>query len=279
MSRYHTASFILILLLCATPVSADNSADVTPRLELDLVSLYNPLGISLSLKGYQRRIYQHSESQLWDGLYYQFGMQANINPAFSRLGVHLEWLPIGFLQLRVQSDRLFFSGSHGSLLAFPSSDAPFGDDDIESREGDEVSGTGSRSLLNLTLRARFGNIIIRNVTDFAYYEFPGQGPFYLEREYELLMASRDHLLSNQLYLLFEFSNQSGTTFIGPYYETIRVRESGLSRKRLGITWYREYTKPISSITTPRWYLQAGTYLHERNREDEAYLLFGIGGDI
>lgn len=284
-SRNHTlpVSFLLILVLLLIngmpAVAADAEASVT-KLELDTVGLYNPLGISLSAKGYYRRVYHRDDSPLWDGLYWQAGAQAAVNPAYERGGFHVEWLPIAVLQMRAQYDRYYFTGSHGSLLAFANKNDAFGDDEIKARSGQEQSGYGDRYLFNLTLRAKFGNIIMRNVTDTARYEFPGEGPYYLEREYEILMATTDYVFSDQFYVLFEKRDGlGGTRYVGPYYDYVKVRETGLVRERLGVSFYREYGGALGFLQKPRWYVQSGVYLRERNRRHEAYLIIGVGGDV
>lgn len=280
--RRHFSSLLLIigLLMASTWTLATETSDGAAKLEVDLVGLYNPLGISFAAKAYYRQIYHHDDSPLWDGLYWQAGGQVTANPAYQRGGFHLEWLPIAVVQMRAQYDRYYFTGSNGSLLAFANTNGRFGDDEIEARAGEERSGYGNRALLNLTLRAKVGNIIIRNVTDMAKYEFTGDGPYYLEREYELLMAPTDYLFSNQTYLLFESQDGKGkTNYFGPYYDYVRVRATELVRERLGLTWYQERNKALGVLQKPRWYLQSGVYLTERNRQDEFYLILGIGGDF
>ncbi|MCK5335590.1 MAG: hypothetical protein KAQ67_05480 [Gammaproteobacteria bacterium] len=283
MHHFYLSSFLFLILIsnnifCS---AAEVDEDTFTRLELDLISLYNPLGISVSANGFYRKVYRHDESALWNGLYYQAGAQANLNPAFARAGIHVEWMPIAILQLRLQYDRLRFSGSNGSLLSFASSNELFGDDELESREGQEVSGYGDRSLLKLTLRAQFANTIVRNVTDLSHYKFPGAGPYYLEREYEILMAAEDDVVSNQLFLLFESKIDNGKIkrYIGPYHDYVHVRQSDLTRERLGLTWFQEYETTLGIFNKPRWYIQLGSYLKDQNRQDEIYLVFGIGGDI
>lgn len=270
----------VFLLTNSQPVAAEDTDTNITKLEADLVGLYNPLGISVSASGYYRQVYHHDDSPLWDGLYWQAGGQAVANPAYQRAGFHFEWLPVAVVQMRAQYDRYYFTGSNGSLLAFDSTDERFGDEEIEARQGEEQSGYGNRYLFKLSLRAKFGNIIIRNVTDMAKYEFPGEGPYYLEREYELLMATTDYLFSNQFYLLFENKDSRGkTSYFGPYYDYVKVRETGLVRERLGLTWYQEHDKAVGAFQKPRWYVQSGIYLTERNRQDEFYLVVGVGGDF
>ena len=259
---------------------ADENNKAFSRLEVDLVGLYNPLGLSFTGQAFYRQVYHQDESPLWDGLYWQAGGQIAANPAYQRAGVHLECLPVAVMKMRVQYDRYYFTGSNGTLLAFDNTHDRFGDDEIEARKGEEQSGYGNRYLVNLTLRAKIGNLIIRNTSDMAKYEFPGDGPYYLEREYELLMATTDYLFSNQLYVLYENKSGKATTdYFGPYYDYVKVRETGLVRERLGVTWYHERKKALGILQQPRWYLQSGVYLSERNRQDEFYLVLGVGGDF
>ena len=282
MFKLHFLPFILFLLLAGSSMALAEKLtyDTANILEADIVSLYNPLGISLSAKAYHRQIYHHDAAVLWDGLYYQWGGQANINPAFSRFGVHAEWLPVAVVKLAVQYDRLFFSGNNGSLLAFVSSNDAFGDDALKAMEGDEVSAEGERKLLHITLQAKVDNIVVRNITDISDYKFPGNAAYYLEREYEILLAKDDQLISNQLYLLFEHINATGNKrYLGPYHDYIHGKKSGLTRERLGVTWFQQYTTALAGIQNPRWYLQSGIYLQDPNRQDEFYLVFGIGGDF
>lgn len=280
-SKKITNVLIIILIFCAmNAVASEKTDDLYNRLELDLVSLYNPLGLSLAAEIYQRRIYRHDDFVLWDGLYVKWGAQFNINPAFSRAGLHMGWMPIAVLQMQAQYDQIYFSGSNGSLLTFTGSDQLFGEDELKAREGDEITGQGSRVLFNLTLRAKLGKTILRNVTDFIHYEFPGNGPYYLEREYEILMATTDDVVANKFFLLFDASSDSvKSSYAGPYHDYVQVRQAGLVRERLGITWVQEYASAFGVFHKPRWYLQSGVYLQDQNREDEFYLVFGFGGDL
>ena len=278
---YQFFLFCLLFFLLSHSIDSDAEVDASNHLELDLISLYNPLGLSLSAKGFYRKVYRYDKSEIWDGLYYQTGFQINVNPAFSRAGFHFEVMPIAVLQLRLQYDRLQFSGQHGSLLSFSSSEDLFGDNELENREGDEESGYADRRLFQLIFRAQFANTIIRNVTDFSFYKFQGAGPYYLEREHEILMAADDDVVFNKLFLLFktDFDDVRGSRYFGPYHEHMKVNQSGLIQERVGLTWFQEYNARLGILIKPRWYLQLGSYLKDQNREGEVYLIFGIGGDV
>ena len=280
MKNLSIISICLTLFIISIPSVAENSdTNDSYSIETDLVSLLNPLGISLSVTGFHKNTYHYDTAPLWDGLYYQTGLQLNINPAFVRAGLHVEWLPVAVLKLRLQYDRLYFSGSNGSLLVFSSADELFGDDELLAREGDEVSDYGNRLLLRFELRAKLKNLIIRNVTDLMQYQFPGAGPYYLEREYEILMASNDDVVSNQIFFLYESKNEKYSNYVGPYHDYVHVSKSDLIRERLGVTWFQEFNEAFGHLEKPRWYVQLGMYLNDPNRADEYYLVFGVGGDF
>lgn len=269
-----------VLMLVALPAPAF-SGNVSSVLELDTAARLNPLGAAFYLNAYQRNVYQRHPSTLWDGLYVQGGVQANINGAFVRAGLYLEWMPIAVLQLRVQLDRYHFNGSYGSLLAFDDVDSAYGDEVLAGREGDEQTAYGSRYSLRPTLRAKFGHYIVRNEINYYHYRFPGAGPYYLDRESEILLAQKDDLFLNNLNLLYEMNGENGGTrsLAGPFYEYARARESGIMRQLLGISLYREPMQRWQGFTHPRWYMQAGYYLQEPNRQGQFYGVVGFGADL
>lgn len=228
-----------------------------------------------------RNIYRRDKSPLWDGLYTQGGFQLRVSPAFGKAGVHVEWLPIAILQLRLQYDRYAFFAKHGSLLAYASGDEPFDDDVIEARRGEEKVGAADRILFQPTLRLKLGHWLVRNKTDFALFEFSGKGPYYHERGYDTLLKINDRLLYNQLMLLYEFiHNEEGKTLLfGPFHEYLQTSHAGLERSLVGLSVYFVPREKYRSFKTPRFWLQAGQYLQDRNRDNEFYFLAGFGADL
>jgi len=281
MSNAKKTTFIAMLMILALTVTQPALAlnNETKLAEIDLVGLYNPLGFSFATKAYWRNEYRQDTSELWDGLYYQAGAQLRLTPAYSQAGFHIEWLPIAVTKLKLQYDRLYFSGSFGSLLSFASADQPFDDNDLEAREGEETSAYASRTAVSVTLQARVNQFVVRNILEQIDYEFPGNGPFYLEREFELLLATDDQVFSNQLYLLVENKNKERDRYIGPYHDYVHVDKSDQTRERLGVTWLQQYKQPVAGVQSPRWYIQAGHYLQDPNRKDELYFILGVGGDF
>lgn len=272
-------ALILIIVLAAPGSFADTRA-VVDRAEIDAVAAYNPLGLQFSASAYRRYTYTGADSSpLWKDLYFQAGGLLAITPAYQRAGVHLEWLPLAILKTRLQFDRYYHAGDNGSLLAFTSRNDDYSDDAIDARAGDEESAYSNRYMLGMTLRARFNSMVLRNVSNMARYEFSGNGPYYLERENDVLLATRDRFFVNQTFLLYEKKGtEDSRTFIGPYYEYLETGNTAIYRKKLGMVYYHDYAKKAGFLENRRWYIQAGSYLHDRYREGEAYFILGIGGD-
>ena len=122
---------------------------------------------------------------------------------------------------------------------------------------------------------------MRNTTDYLYFNFPGTGPYYLDREYDTLLAPRDHLIANQFLLLYDVPTEShsATLLIGPYAEWTRAIETKLTRQRVGITYYHVPSAQYGYFRQPRLYAQAGINLQDPNREGGFYAVLGIGGNI
>jgi hypothetical protein len=241
---------------------------------LDLAAGDNPTTLAFLGEVYRRKIYHRDPSPLWDGLYYQGGAQFTLTPAFGRLGIHVQWLPVAVLQLRLQFDHYDFFGRYGSLLSYASAREPYGDHVIESRKGEETTGNARRLLLQPTLQAKWGPLILRNMTDLAVFDFSGSGPYYHEWEYDVLLKTRDRLVRNRLMLLYEIDYKNTNTFLlGPVMDVMRSYHAGIKRTSLGAMAYLFINKKY------RLWLQVARYSNDPNRDNEAYFLTGIGSDF
>lgn len=248
---------------------------------LDLAGGGNPATLVFVGEARYRNVYRLDKSSLWNDLYIQGGFQLSVTPAYAKAGMHIEWLPIAILQLRLQYDRYAFFAQHGSLLAYASGDEPFGDDVIKSRRGEEKTGSANRVLFQPALRMKYGSYIIRNKSDFALFEFSGKGPYYHEWEYDVLLKTDDRLLNNQFMLLYELiQNENGRTLlVGPYHEYLTTSHANLERSRAGLSLYFVPVERIRVFHQPRLWIQAGRYLQDRNRDNEIYFLAGVGADL
>jgi hypothetical protein len=242
---------------------------------LDLAAGDNPTTLALLGEVFRRKIYHRDPSPLWDGLYYQGGAQFTLTPAFGRLGVHFQWLPVAVMQLRLQLDHYEFFGRYGSLLSYASGHEPYGDHAIETRKGEETTGNARRLLLQPTLQAKWGRVILRNITDLAVFDFSGPGPYYHEWEYDVLLKTRDRLLRNRLMLLYEINNQKSNNafLLGPMVNVMRSYHAGIKRTSLGAMAYLFMNQKF------RLWLQVARYSNDPNRDNEAYFLAGLGTDF
>jgi hypothetical protein len=169
----------------------------------DLGAKINPRGLGF-LGGVKYRNSYHYDAK-YDAVssYWETGINIGITPAFMMAGIHAEWMPWLFLQMRAQYDYIEYSGINDGLLSFPSANSPYGDDVRKDRR-DEEKTHGSRIMLQPTLQGKVANFIIRNQTDLAYYTFAGRGSYFLELFYNILMKDGDYLVANRTQFLYTF---------------------------------------------------------------------------
>lgn len=255
--------------------------NVQNRLKADLAGQVNPDGVVALFELSRRWIGTLNKELNIPASYFQTGLGLGSTPAYGILNAHLEWQPVIFASLRMQYDFYRYYGANAGLLSFPSAGSPFGEKEVEALEGREEAAYGNRFLVRPTLYATAGPILIMNRTDLAYVHYTGQGPFFLDWNYETLLSDDDHVIENRTNVLLELRKGTGKARIlaGPYYEIMHASSSRLRRNRAGgmVSWI-----PADSwgpLKRPRVYAQAGVYLHDRNREGEGYAALGAGFDF
>ncbi len=266
----------------ASQTIADRAAETTrTTVHVDIAGQVNPDGIMLSIGGFRRRIWSSDSYEGFPTSYMQTGLGMAVTPAYAKASVHGEWMPAIFARLRVEYDLYRFFGQYGALLSFPSAESPFGKREIEARKGQEESAWGGRALLQPTLFAKIGKVIVSNQTDIAYYRFNGAGPFFLEWEYDTLVGDGDIVAANRTqFLLMPWRHKGeAALFIGPYYETVRAREAERTRQRIGGVFYWVPVDELNGFSRPRVYSQLGVNLQDKNRNGEMYVTIGLGVDV
>ncbi len=246
----------------------------------DLVGLINPLGVAAFVGGLFRHPYDYSDTfeSVWSHI--QAGIFLGVNPAYAQLAAHAEWMPILPLQLHLEYDFFGYFANFGALLSFDDEDAAFGDDVQKDRAGEEELAHSHRVLFRPILRGMVGPVIIRNVTDLAFYHFEGEGPIYFEWEYDTLLEQDDLIFLNRTEVMLQaWSGGIEAMFlVGPYYEVTRAIRTEVQRQRVGgqILWIP--ADSLGVFGTLRVFAQFGANLQERNRKNEFYTLFGVGSD-
>jgi hypothetical protein len=289
MRALRLAGLLILLLVLAAPrgeaaVLADDvppgKSPVETTLSADLVGLLNPEGLSLVVGAYRRWVSEFDKVEAIPSAYLQAGTMLSINPAYAQGSLYGEWMPALFAQLRLQYDLYGFFGDSGALLSFPSATSRFGNDEIDALKGQEESGVGHRIFLQPTLRGKLGPIYLRNQTDVGYYWFDARGPYFFEREYDTLLKNGDLLLANRTHALFEAwrGRDSEILLAGPFYEVTRAMDASITRQRIGAALYWVPRERLWSLSRPRFYAEVGYNMQDRNREHQAFAVFGIGID-
>jgi hypothetical protein len=281
------ALFVLLLTAslgqAATLIADDVPPGKTPVetvAHADLVGIANPEGFSLVVGAYRRWVSEFDRVEAIPSSYLQAGTMLGINPAYAQGSVYGEWMPALFAQVRLQYDLYGYFGTNGALLSFPSATAPFGDDEVKALKGQEESTIGQRLFFQPTLRGKLGPLYLRNQTDLAAYWFDGRGPYFYEWEYDTLLKSGDALIANRTHALFEAwkGKDNEILLMGPFYEVVYARGAELTRQRLGAAFYWVPMERVWSLSRPRFYAEIGYNLQDRNRDNQAFAVFGIGFD-
>ena len=264
----------------ASAASAAPDANVRTTLHADLAGQVNPEGLMLFLGGYRRWISDRDHEFGMPSSYLQTGAGLGISPAYAKAAAHVEWQPAVFASFRFEYDLYRFFGDFGALLSFPSGDVKFGKREVDALEGREEKAWGRRVLLQPTLYAKAGGVIIRNQTDIAYYRFDGKGPYFLDWEYDTLLKDGDSVIANRTQFLAKvWEENGGALLMGPYYEITHARDADIRRQRAGGLIYWTPMNTVGSLERPRIYSQLGVNIQDRNRDDEIYLTVGLGFDF
>ena len=279
----HSLHCLVCTLFACVANAATNPPEqpLTSTLSVDINAAYNPAAVAIKARAFTQYTYHRSRSPLWNDLYVQAGVQNLTNPAFISAGGHIEWMPIAIFKLRAQYDHLFFNGAFGSLLDFATAGEAYGDEVQSQRRGSEVTGHANRFSVHPTLRAKAGRFIFRNAANFYRLYFPEGGPFYLDKEYDILVGQVDTLVSNKLFLMYDWGEPrlKQQKLGGLYYEYTHSDKAKLTRQRLGVIWFQSPFANYAFLDRPRWYILSAYNLTDRNRGQSIYLALGIGADL
>jgi hypothetical protein len=247
----------------------------------DIVARANPEGIMLFTGGYRKWSGPLDSEYGIPSSHKQLGFIVGINPAYAQGSLYGEWKPVLYFQARLQYDGYRFFGANGALLSFPSADAKFGRDETKALKGQEEAGWGQRVMVQPEFTAKAGLVIIRNTTDLAYYRFDGKGPYFYEWEYDTLLKDGDYLIDNTTAFLMEAwkGPDAAMLLAGPFYQITNAASADITRQRIGVQAFWSPAGPIGSFSHPRVYGKLGVNLQDRNRDNELFLIVGMGFDF
>ncbi len=291
ISMIVTSSVAAVLVLTAgasmaqagPPSGADTVRDqsVQTTLTADLAGSVNPDGLLLLIGGYRRWVHEMNREYKMPSSYLETGASFGVTPAYGQASAYVEWMPAIFATFQVQYTLHRYFGERGALLSFPSKDAKFGKNEVDALKGQEEKATGQRILFQPTFVAKVGATIIRNQTDLSYFRYNGQGPYFLEWEYDTLVKNGDFVVANRTFLLWKIWGGAGEAalLVGPVYEITRASNADLTRQRLGSQVFWSPTDAVGSLHRPRIYAQTGVNREDRNRRGEVYAIIGCGFDL
>ncbi len=205
------------------------------------------------------------------------GLSTGLSPAYGQFSVQAKGVPAPFFVLAARADLYRYFGQHDALLSFPSADAPFGQRQRDELSSRDEAAYARRFLIQPTLRAKLGRLILVNTSELARYSFSGRGPFFLELEYDTLMRSWDTLLANRTFALYSFRAGAAAdhALVGPYFDFQHVHGSRLERAQLGAA--------LDLLKSAAWrgadahlYLVPGFDLRDPNRRHQFYFAGGVG---
>ncbi len=272
---------IFFIFFCSALFSQEKTKENdSVTLHLDAAGMRNPNGIVLIAGGFYRHITEHGETKSFPTSYYQSGFQTMINPAYGSVGAHIEWKPLIFFKLRLEYDAYRFFGKYGALLAFDSKDSKYGDAVKKEREGEEAVANGHCFMAQPTIYGKIGPLLIINQTDFSRYILKKNGKYYLNQDYDTIQEDSDFIVENRLRFLFKVwsGNSGGSLMTGLFYQTTRAVNTEITRHRAGILFSLNPAERFSFIDSPRFFGMAGYNIKDRNREQELYLMTGLGFD-
>jgi hypothetical protein len=210
-----------------------------------------------------RHVYDVDAERKIDWSYYQGSFFFAINPAYAQTAVDFSWVPWAFLQLRTEYSAFWWFGTFGSLLAFPTGNSPFNWDVLGEMSGQEQKGVGQRLLFQPIITLQYKFVVFRNQLDIAGIFFTGNGEYFYDQEYNVLVQrNKDLVIMNRSDLLFEAWDGPGdsTFMLGPHYDVTWAMSADQYWQRAAIAFFCSPADHVSVFDHMRIYMTAGIYL-------------------
>jgi hypothetical protein len=132
------------------------------------------------------------------GTYAGAGGDIEVSPAYLRIGPRLSLSPLAIFEISAHARVLQYFGAFGTILSFPSKDAPYDERAREARADEVVAATGLDLDVRPELRVRLGRFVAANSWEFHYLAVRADGPFVYEPYFDLLVARRGVVFSSDI---------------------------------------------------------------------------------
>ena len=229
---------LLVAGILAALGSAVASADGPQRRLSNTLGLSaNPIGLQDQLTLSGRWALSRSTNPFLSDAHVAVGVTNHFSPAYDRLELWAEISPLSVLDLKAGVEPVFYFGTFGHLVSFPSYDADFGKDAREAIKDQAVSRTGLRYHFSPTLKMKVGRVVARSGAEFEWWRVDGPGDFFYEPMRDTLLDSDGDalmVLSSQVFYELPPTPGGRKLLAGLFHERINVYDAPRNRRhRLG----------------------------------------------
>jgi hypothetical protein len=241
--------------------------------------LANTLGVSVNPIGLQDQLtlgwtwgLSRSANPLLSDAHFAVGATNNFSPAYERVELWAELSPLSVLDLKAGVEPVFYFGTFGHLVSFPSYDADFGKDAREAIKEQAVSRTGIRYHFSPTFKIKLGRIVARSGAEFEWWRVDGPGAFFYEPMRDTLLRSDgDALMTLSSQLFYEFPSEPGgkKLLAGIFHDRIDVYDAPANlRERLGPIAVWTLGERRFGLREPTVIGGVFSYLQDRSKDGE-----------
>ncbi len=259
----------VLVALGSRPAIADGPQR---RLANTLGTSVNPIGLQDQLALSWRWGLSESKNPFLSDAHVALGVSNNFSPAYERLELWVELSPLSVLDLKGGLEPVFYFGTFGHLVAFPSYGSDFSKDARQAIKDQAVSRTGIRYHVSPTLKFKLGRVIARTAAEFEWWRVDGPGEFFYEPMRDTLLDSDgDALMTLSSQLFYEFpSGRGGKKLLaGLFFDRIDVPDApGNRRQRLGPLAVWTLRERRFGVREPTVIGSVFSYLQDRSKDGE-----------
>ena len=185
----------------------------------------NPIGLQDQLAIGWRWALSGSTNRLLADAHFSAGVSNTFSPAYDRLELWAEISPLSVLDIKAGIEPVFYFGTFGHLVDFPSYDVDFGKAARDAAKERAVSRTGVRYHVSPTFKIKLGRFLARTGAEIEWWRVDAPGEFFYEPMRDTLLRSDGDsalILSTQVF--YELAHGPGKRQIlaGLFHDRISV---------------------------------------------------------
>ena len=189
--RLAIAAGLIVALAAAHASAAPPKRAITNTLG----AAVNPVGLQDQLEVGWRWGLSHSRNPFLSDAHLALGVTNTATPASERIGLWAEVSPLSVLDVKMGLEPVFYFGTFGHLVGFPSYDSDFGREARKVIKDRAVSRTGVRYHVSPTFKIRIGRVLARSGVELEWWRVSGPGAYFYEPARDTLLASDGDFLT------------------------------------------------------------------------------------